>query len=267
MAVVNFGLAPRTADVGAEVVGTLADDAAATLGLLPNVAGESATLVRDRAGEPTAFADMEEVLGAARVIGVERVGCTPDTVEAVLLAVGAILGLADVGLDPGVPLRLLTTLHAAGRCCFGVLEGIGTRGLLPRTDAVVLPLRVTEAVDPLRVTTDAFTTRVGLGDSHSAVTDDSRVLVGLFEALPGTLIVEGVRVETGVETLAVGDGAPRLLTGRLDLVGVFACDAAAAGAGPFSLARRFSSALRARYTALFSCTRPQYVERAWGVVS
>ena len=93
------------------------------------------------------------------------------------------------------------------------------------------------------------------------------MLVGLFEALPGTLIVEGVRVETGVETLAVGDGAPRLLTGRLDLAGVFTCDAAAAGAGPFSLARRFSSALRARYTALFSCTCPQYVERAWGVVS
>eukprot|EP00658_Telonema_sp_P-2_P020050 TRINITY_DN17897_c0_g1_i3.p1 TRINITY_DN17897_c0_g1~~TRINITY_DN17897_c0_g1_i3.p1 ORF type:complete len:252 (-),score=23.67 TRINITY_DN17897_c0_g1_i3:99-854(-) len=174
--VVSLGLAPRTAEVGAAVVGTLADDAVATLA---EVAGESATLERERAGDPTAFADMEEVLGAARVMGVARVGCTPET-EDVLLAAGVILGLAaaDVGLDPGVPLRLLTTLHAAGRACFGVvLEGMATRGLLPRTEAVALPLRVTDAVDPLRVTTDAFTTRVGLVDSHSAVTDDSRVSV------------------------------------------------------------------------------------------
>jgi hypothetical protein len=213
--VVSLGLAPRTAEVGAAVAGTLAEDAVATRGAgLPNVVGESATLARDRAGEPTAFADMEEVLGAARVMGVERVGCTPET-EEVLLADGVILGLAaaDTGFDPGVPLRLLTTLHAAGRCCFGVFEGIATKGLLPRTDPVALPLRVTEAVDALRVTTDAFTTRVGLVDSHSAVTDDSRVLVGLFDELPGTLIVEGVRVERGVEGLAVGDGAPRPLVG------------------------------------------------------
>lgn len=218
----SFGLV-RTAEVGAGVTGTAGEAPRAGREVVSAV-----VLLRERAGDPTALETMEAALGAARVGGLFWFGRIPETDGA-----AEIFGLGLLTTPVGVEVREDTTLLAGG--LFAVVEGAGgagltTIGLFPRVDNVLPLLGV---LAPERVATEAFTTRDGRVDSHSAVTDDSRVLVGLLE-VPGVPVLDAALETRGVALPMTGEGAP--------LDDGFAGVAVVA----LSFANRFSSALRAR---------------------